>query len=180
MSQPAEGPHKRPAEAAPLGFAALDARIRGGVELVAGSTVDSRDPSRGLYVTDEQALALAANGPPALVDERLARVAILLRLDALECDVLAACGAPELTAAYGRLYGYLHDDMTRQLASPRLVGALLAGGEVAGEDVLARLAAGAAPRPGGCARAAPPARRCAGWGPCGCSTTRDCRSRTGR
>jgi ATPase family associated with various cellular activities (AAA) len=151
MSGPAEG-SRGPAETSPLRFAALDARIRAGVELVAGAAADPGDPFRGLYVSDEQALALVAEGPPALVDERLARIAALLGLDVLERDVLAACAAPELTAAYGRLYGYLHDDMTRQLASPRLIGALLAGGGVSGEDVLARLAAGATLRRRGALR----------------------------
>jgi hypothetical protein len=133
----------RPAESSPLGFAALDARIREGVEQVAGTPPDPHDPFRGLYITDEQALSLTAEGPPALVDERLARLAALLDLDALEQAVLAVCAAPEISWRYGRLYGYLHDDVNRQLATPRLASALLAGGAVAGEEVLERLAAGA-------------------------------------
>jgi hypothetical protein len=136
------------AESAPLRFAELDARIREGVEGVAASAAGDphQDPFRGLYITDEQALSLTVDGPPQRADERLARVAALLGLDALEQAVLAVCAAPELTWRYGRLYGYLHDDVTRQLASPRLVAALLAGGAVAGEAVLERLAAGAALR----------------------------------
>ena len=38
------------------------------------------------------------------------------------------CAAPELSPRYGRLYAYLHDDVTRKLPSPRLVGHLLEGG----------------------------------------------------
>jgi hypothetical protein len=133
----------RPAESSPLRFAALDARIREGVEQVAGTPADPQDPFRGLYITDEQAISLTAEGPPALVDERLAQLAALLDLDELEQAVLAVCAAPEISWRYGRLYGYLHDDVNRQLATPRLVSALLAGGAVAGEEVLGRLAAGA-------------------------------------
>ncbi len=125
----------------PLRFVDLDARIREGVGQVAAAEADPRDPLAGLYVSDEQALSLAADDPPAHVDERLAQLARLLGLDELEQAVLAVCAAPEVSWRYGRLYGYLHDDMTRQLASPRLAGALLAGGTVAGEDVLRCLAA---------------------------------------
>jgi hypothetical protein len=125
----------------PLRFVDLDARIREGVGQVAAAEADPRDPLAGLYVSDEQALSLAAHDPPAHVDERLAHLVRLLGLDELEQAVLAVCAAPEVSWRYGRLYGYLHDDMTRQLASPRLAAALLAGGAVAGEDVLHCLAA---------------------------------------
>ncbi|HWF34408.1 MAG TPA: ATP-binding protein [Solirubrobacteraceae bacterium] len=128
-------------EPAALSFAELDARIRRGVEQVSAAEPSTSDPFRGLYITDEQALALAAGAPPPVVEERLDELAALLGLDSLERSVLAVCAAPEVSSRYARLYGYLHDDLTRQLASPRLAAALLAGGEVAGEDVLARLGA---------------------------------------
>jgi ATPase family associated with various cellular activities (AAA) len=132
-----------PAEQPPLRFAVLHARIRDGVERVAAADSNPADPLGGLYLSDGEALSLIADGPPARADERLAHVAQLLDLDALEQAVLAVCAAPELSWRYGRLYGYLHDDMTRQLASPRLAAALLAGGSIAGEDVLERLGDGA-------------------------------------
>ncbi len=132
-----------PTESSPLRFADLDARIRAGVQSVAASTSDPQDPFRGLYITDEEALSLTVDGPPARVEERLAELATLLGLDRLEQAVLAVCAAPEISWRYGRLYGYLHDDVSRQLATPRLASALLAGGTVVGEDVLERLAAGA-------------------------------------
>jgi ATPase family protein associated with various cellular activities (AAA)/winged helix domain-containing protein len=132
-----------PAESSPLRFADLDARIRESVQGVAASAADPRDPLRGLYITDEEALSLTVDGPPARVEERLAELATLLGLDGLEQAVLAVCAAPEISWRYGRLYGYLHDDVSRQLATPRLASALLAGGTVAGEDVLERLAADA-------------------------------------
>ena len=48
-------------------------------------------------------------------------------LDALDTAVLGLCAAPELHPRYGRLFAYLHDDVTRRLASPRLVAELLTG-----------------------------------------------------
>ena len=50
--------------------------------------------------------------------------------------MLALCAAPELDPRYGRLFAYLQDDVTRKLASPRLVGSLLAGEGVTPADVL--------------------------------------------
>ena len=128
----------RVSEGPAIGFAELDERIRRGVEQVSGAETVAPDPFRGMYVTDEQAVALASGGPPPLVEDRLDELAALLGLDPLERSVLAVCAAPEVSSRYGRLFGYLHDDLTRQLASPRLAAALLAGGSVAGEDVLAR------------------------------------------
>ena len=52
--------------------------------------------------------------------------------------MLAVCAAPELHPRFGRLYAYLHDDVTRPLASARLVVRLLEGPSEA--DVLAALA----------------------------------------
>ena len=51
--------------------------------------------------------------------------------------MLALCAAPELHPRYGRLYGYLHDDLTRRLPSPRLVARLLEGAGFAAPEVLA-------------------------------------------
>jgi ATPase family associated with various cellular activities (AAA) len=130
---------KRVVELPPLRFAELDARIRGGVEAVAHHRDDPNDPFRGLYLTDEQALALTAEQPPLDIDGRLGELSGLFGLDPLEQSILAVCAAPEISWRYGRLYGYLHDDLTRQLASPRLAAALIAGAEIAGEQVLARL-----------------------------------------
>ena len=61
-----------------------------------------------------------------------------LGLDAVAASVLAVCAAPELHPRFGRLYAYLHDDVTRPLASARLVVRLLEGPSEA--DVLAALA----------------------------------------
>ena len=123
-----------------VGFAFLDARVRAAVQRAASGDPDPADPLRGLYISDEQALALAAGEREADVDARISDAAKRLRLDALDVAVLGLCAAPEIHPHYGRLFSYLHDDVTRRLASPRLVAELLAGDGVAREDVLATFA----------------------------------------
>src|SRR5215469_14273364 len=107
------------------GFEALDARIRAAVESVAATDPNPADPFRGLYISDELAVELAREGVGNELDDRIALAARLLGLSPLEAAVLALCAAPELGPHYGRLYAYLHDDVTRKLASPRLVARLL-------------------------------------------------------
>jgi len=114
-----------PVRTAPSLFAELEALVRGAVEGVAASDPSPLDPFRGLYVSDEQALRLASEQETEAVDARLDEAGERLRLDALERRVLTACAAPELSPRYGRLYAYLHDDVTRKLASPRLVARLI-------------------------------------------------------
>ena len=117
-------------------WAWLDARVREAVTAVAGTEPTAWDPFRGLYVTDELALELAQRGPTFGLDERLEIVAERLGLDALEAAVLAISAAPELDVRFGRLFAFLQDDVTRKLASPRLVASLLAP-EFASGDVIA-------------------------------------------
>jgi hypothetical protein len=116
------------------------------VQAAVAHGADPHDALRGLYISDEQALALAADGserdrvpaPPAL-----ALAAERLELGGIDRLVLALCAAPELEPRFGRLYAYLHDDVTRKLASPRLAGELLSDEGLPREEVLARFAPGA-------------------------------------
>jgi hypothetical protein len=126
-----------PADPSP--FAALDARVRAAVEGVASTDPNPGDPFRGLYITDDLARALARTGAVHGVDGRLAEASRLLGLSELETAVLGLCAAPELSPHYGRLFAYLHDDVTRKLASPRLVARLLSADGVRPGDVLACL-----------------------------------------
>src|SRR5215218_10874374 len=135
MASPASSSAEAPAPA--VGFAFLDARLRAHVERAASGDPNPGDPLRGLYISDDQALALAADAKADDADARLADAAARLGLDALDTAVLGLCAAPELHPRYGRLFAYLHDDVTRRLASPRLVSELLAGEGVAPADVLA-------------------------------------------
>jgi hypothetical protein len=116
-------------------YAALDARVRAAVEAAIVDDPNPADPLRGLYISDDQALALAAS-QAAPADAQLAEAARRLGLDALDTAVLGLCAAPELDPRYGRLYAYLHDDVTRRLLSPRLCAQLLRGDGVGEADVL--------------------------------------------
>ena len=125
-----------PSESTVAWFQFLDDRLQAAVNATAAGAESPDDALRGLYISDEQALALAADtstGDPA---ERLTAAAELLGLDALDMAVLGVCAAPELHPRYARLYGYLQDDVTRRLASPRLVADLLHGEGVMRSDVL--------------------------------------------
>ena len=108
-------------------FQFLEERLRTAVQAAVASGSDPDDALRGLYISDEQALALAAeggrpqpSGPLAEAATRLAETAQRLGLDALDSSVLALCAGPELHPRFGRLYAYLQDDVTRRLASPPL------------------------------------------------------------
>jgi len=117
-----------------LRFATLEGRIRSAVQRVAVAEPELLNPFRDLYAADD------AGATPGELDARLADAAERIGLDLLEAAVLGLAAAPELDPRYGRLFGYLHDDLERGLATPRLLGALLAGEGVAPADVMACLA----------------------------------------
>jgi ATPase family associated with various cellular activities (AAA) len=121
-------------------FVEIDARIREAVDHVVATDVNPADPFRGLYISDDLARSLAHASPIEDLDDRITRAAEVLELGPLDADVLALCAAPELSARYARLLAYLHDDVTRKLASPRLVARLLAAEEHPRDAVLARFA----------------------------------------
>jgi hypothetical protein len=129
-------------EAALDWFRFLDTRLRNAVQAAVAGGADPDDSLRGLYISDEQAMALAANDAPRAVPE-LSIAVQRLGLDALDSLVLVLCAAPELHPRFGRLYAYLQDDVTRKLASPRLAADLLCGEELSRSDVLACFAPGA-------------------------------------
>src|SRR3954451_20088889 len=118
-----------------LGF--LDARVGEAVRVAAAGDESPDDALRGLYISDEQALALAGGQSATGAEPRLAEAAARLGLDALDAAVLAVCAAPELDPRFGRLYAYLQDDVTKRLPSPRLAADLLVGDGVSASDVLA-------------------------------------------
>jgi hypothetical protein len=122
---------------APLhSFDALDGCIRTAVEAVAATDPNPADPFRGLYISDELAVELSREGPGQDLDDRIALAARLLGLSDVEAAAMALCAAPELGPHYGRLFAYLHDDVTRKLASPRLVARLLADSGISAAQAL--------------------------------------------
>jgi ATPase family associated with various cellular activities (AAA) len=139
-------------EPRPSRWGFIERRVRDAVQRVARVDPNPTDPFRGLYVSDDLAVALTRTRSGPGLDERLALAAERLELDALDATVLAVCAAPELDPRFGRLYAYLHDDVTRKLASPRLVARLLEGEGVRAADVLACFAASARLRAGGAIR----------------------------
>jgi AAA+ superfamily predicted ATPase len=126
-----------PAEASTHWFPFLDDRLRTAVGVAAAVDENPDDALRGLYISDAQALSLATGSSTDDLDTRLAHAAERLQLDALDAAVLAVCAGPELHPRFGRLYGYLQDDVTRRTASPRLAADLLSGDGVERADVFA-------------------------------------------
>lgn len=116
------------------------------------------DPFRGLYITDDEIDRHLSEGPlPAVppvlaadhlratVEEaaddaeaagsvlRLRRLARSFELSELDVDILLIALAPDLDPRFERLYGYLHDDVTRRRASAGL--ALELSGAASGSGV---------------------------------------------
>ncbi len=119
-------------------LAEIDSRIRDAVDAVLATDINPADPFRGLYISDDLARSLAHASPIEDLDARIRTAAELLDLEPVDADVLGLCAAPELSPRYGRLFAYLHDDLTRKLASPRLVARLLADEHRSRDVVLAR------------------------------------------
>jgi hypothetical protein len=65
---------------------------------------------------EQRTRSLAGQGVPTALDA-LVR---LFGLTGFERDVLLLCLAPELDSGFGRVYGYLHDEVTRRFATPHL------------------------------------------------------------
>ncbi|MBP1705996.1 MAG: ATPase [Chloroflexi bacterium] len=150
-------------------LAVVEARVRAAV---ARRRIDDPDPDdrfRGLYVSETQVDALlggepgpllpAAPGPDAAAalgaaeaeadaaesagePIRLRALARAFGLDPLDVELLLVALAPDLDPRLERLYGYLHDDVSRRRASAGLALELAGAGTASG-------AARARLRPGG-------------------------------
>ncbi|HWH11047.1 MAG TPA: ATP-binding protein [Solirubrobacteraceae bacterium] len=120
-------------------FAEAELVIRAAVEQVAATDPRPDDPFRGLYVSDELALTLARDPSGGDLDDRLTEAVDRLGLEVLDARVLVLALAGELDPRYGRLFGYLHDDLTRKFASPRLIARLLVADGVDEHRVLSCL-----------------------------------------
>jgi hypothetical protein len=125
----------------PLEF--IDAVLREAVHLVASNDPSPTDPFRGLYITDDAALRAATEVDGSAIVGVLGRLAQVLDLDAIDMGLLSLCVAPDLDPRYGRLVGYLHDDVSRRRPSPRLLARLLEHPAAPPSMLLARLSADA-------------------------------------
>ncbi len=134
-------------------------RVRAAVERRRSGDPDPDDRFRGLYVSDAQVdhLLEGGHGPllvpevdPAvaarlaevearadadehgLADLRLRRLARTFALQPFDLELLLIALAPDLDPRFERLYGYLHDDVSRRRASVGLALELSGAGEGSG------------------------------------------------
>ena len=137
-------------------LALVEARVRAAVDRRRADDADPDDRFRGLYISDAQVDGLLA-GPGgrwvpedvdaattaalaamerdadaaerAGADLRLRRLARSFGLDPYDVELLLIALAPDLDPRFERLYGYLHDDVSRRRASIGLALELAARGE---------------------------------------------------
>lgn len=119
----------------------LEQRVRTAVDRRRAADPDPNDPVRGLYVSDEQiddlldgtattsglhppdrerlgSVEAGADGDEASGhDLRLRRLQRTFELVAVDIELLLTALAPDLDRRFEKLYGYLHDDITRRRAS---------------------------------------------------------------
>jgi len=125
----------------------VEARVRAAVDRRRADDPDPGDRFRGLYISDAQVDGLLDIARPALVPEpwtaeaaaalsaldraadaaeaaghdvRLRRLARAFDLEAADIELLLIALAPDLDPRFERLYGYLHDDVSRRRASTGL------------------------------------------------------------
>jgi ATPase family associated with various cellular activities (AAA) len=128
-------------------IALVEMRVRAAVDGRRAGDPDPDDRFRGLYISDAQVDGLLANQPaPWVSDEvdvvngralagieedadaaehggadlRLRRLARSFGLEASDIELLLVALAPDLDPRFERLYGYLHDDVSRRRASTGL------------------------------------------------------------
>jgi hypothetical protein len=125
------GHARKPADI--LGFAAITAQEVERLLSARPAATDSAAP-------DIEPIDRAVRGLTRAITDRLAKtiehgavrlplleLAERFALTASEIGILVACLAVELDRRYERIYGYLHDDMSRRLPSPGLVLSLYGG-----------------------------------------------------
>ncbi len=136
-------------------LAIVEARVRAAVDRRRVDDPDPGDRFRGLYISDAQVDGLLAGSGAGLVEQawtsaavdalstldraadqaeaaghdiRLRRLARAFQLDADDVELLLIALAPDLDPRFERLYGYLHDDVSRRRASAGLALELAGAG----------------------------------------------------
>jgi hypothetical protein len=122
-------------------------RVRDAMSVRRAGDPDPEDRFRGLYITDAQADATLDEHEPLVAtlsedaeleawadeferdgeDLHLRNVARAFGLSPLEVEMLLVASAPDLDQRFERVYGYLHDDVTRRRASVGLAIELCGG-----------------------------------------------------
>ncbi|MBL7495712.1 AAA family ATPase [Frankia sp. CNm7] len=132
------------------GLVRVDNRLRervGQVRAAASPSAEAaHDPLAGYYISEAEVDRLLAAPELDLPDVDHDRVAGLVEsfgLTPFDTDVVLTCLAPEVDRRFGRLYAYLHDDVTRRAPSVDLVLTLWCGDGAARLAGRARLAPGA-------------------------------------
>jgi len=131
-------------------LARVDGRLReelGRVRSPAAPAGDAPpDPLAGYYISEAEVDEILS-GPgldlPDVEPGRLTRLADAFGLTRFDTDVVLTCLAPEIDRRFGRLYAYLHDDVTRRAPSVDLVLTLWCADGAARLAGRARLAPGA-------------------------------------
>lgn len=95
------------------------------VDALLDPPVDITGPAAEADALREQIAGRVASGVRAGAQLRLVALAQLFGLSQFDVDVVVICLAPEIDRRYERLYGYLHDDLTRRAPSVGLVLDLL-------------------------------------------------------
>ena len=118
----------------------VEARVRAAVNARRAGDPNPDDPFRGLYLSEDhverllstdEGTAAAEAGSELLPeiergadraekrgeDVRLRRLARTFSLEPVDVELLLVALAPDVDARFERLYGYLHDDVTRRRAS---------------------------------------------------------------
>jgi hypothetical protein len=140
----------------------VERRVRAAVERRRADDPNSTDRFRGLYISDDQVDGLLAGGPGMQIPEpadagaagdlaaleqaadeaeaagadlRLRRLAISFGLEPYDVELLLIALAPDLDPRFERLYGYLHDDVSRRRASAGLALELCSPRESPGTSV---------------------------------------------
>ena len=123
-------------------LARLDALLAHAVQVATATfgTAPAGDPFRGLYVSDADAARIVQRGVEPLagqltMDQPLVQldeagpewraVAAAFALSQVELDIVALALATEVDLRYERVFGYLHDDVTRRRPTVDLVLQLL-------------------------------------------------------
>ena len=121
-------------------LASVEARVRKAVGRRRARDAAPDDRFRGLYISEGQVDELLSGrlpatgkgepatrtGPPPAADvtngarTRLDRLASAFGLDDVDLEIVVIALAPDLDPRFERLYGYLHDDVTRRRASAGL------------------------------------------------------------